>query len=59
MILAGDIGGTKALLMLAAVRQGRLAPMLERRFAVAACGGFVAMLGRFLDECRAHLRVSA
>ncbi len=32
VILAGDIGGTKALLMLAAVRKGRLAPLLERRY---------------------------
>jgi glucokinase len=54
MILAGDIGGTKALLMLAAVRQGRLVPMLEQRYAVAEFGGFSAMLGRFLEECVAH-----
>lgn len=54
MILAGDIGGTKALLMLAAVRQGRLVPMLEQRYAVADFGGFSAMLGRFLEECNAH-----
>ncbi|MFH1604531.1 MAG: glucokinase [Pseudomonadota bacterium] len=54
MILAGDIGGTKALLLLATVRQGRLAPVLERRYAVAAFADFSAMLARFIDECRAH-----
>ena len=54
MILAGDIGGTKALLMLAAVRQGRPAPLLERRYAVASFADFSAMLTRFIDECRAH-----
>jgi glucokinase len=54
MILAGDIGGTKALLMLAAVRQGRLVPVLEQRYAVAEFGGFSAMLGRFFEECVAH-----
>ena len=54
MILAGDIGGTKALLQLAAVRQGRLTPVLERRYAVASFADFSAMLARFLDECRAH-----
>ena len=52
MILAGDIGGTKALLLLATVRQGRLAPVLERRYAVASFADFSAMLARFLDECR-------
>ena len=52
MILAGDIGGTKALLLLAKVRQGRLAPVLERRYAVASFADFSAMLARFLDECR-------
>jgi len=54
MILAGDIGGTKALLMLATSRQGQLAPVLERRYAVASYADFSAMLGRFLDECRQH-----
>jgi len=52
MILAGDIGGTKALLMLAAVRDGRLAPLLERRYLAADFADFSAMLARFLDECR-------
>jgi glucokinase len=54
MILAGDIGGTKALLLLAAVRQGRVAAVLERRYAVASFAEFSAMLARFLDECRQH-----
>lgn len=63
MILAGDIGGTKALLLLASVRQGRLLPLLERRYSVASFGNFAAMLARFLEECREHrgcdTRVSA
>ena len=54
MILAGDIGGTKALLLLATVRQGRLAPVLERRYAVSSFADFSAMLARFIDECREH-----
>lgn len=54
MILAGDIGGTKALLLLATVRQGRPAAVLERRYAVASFADFSAMLARFLDECRQH-----
>lgn len=52
VILAGDIGGTKALLMLAAVRNGRPAPLLERRYVAADFVDFSAMLARFLDECR-------
>src|SRR5450759_5545270 len=39
MILAGDIGATKALLLLAALRQGRIEPVLERRYAVASFPG--------------------
>jgi len=54
MILAGDIGGTKALLLLASVRQGRPKPLLERRYSVASFGDFAAMLERFLEECREH-----
>jgi glucokinase len=54
MIVAGDVGGTKALLLLATLRQGRLAPLLERRYAVASFADFSAMLARFLDECRQH-----
>jgi glucokinase len=54
MILAGDIGGTKALLLLAALRQGRPEPVLERRYAVADFPGFSAMLARFVEECRPH-----
>jgi glucokinase len=52
MILAGDIGGTKALLLLAALRRGRVEPVLERRYSVAAFPGFSAVLARFLDDCR-------
>ena len=54
MILAGDIGGTKALLLLAATRQGRTEPVLERRYSVASFAGFSAMLSQFLEECRQH-----
>lgn len=54
MILAGDIGGTKALLLLATLRRGRPAPVLERRYAVASFADFSAMLARFLEEGRQH-----
>lgn len=54
MILAGDVGGTKTLLLLATVRQGRLVPVLERRYAAASFADFSAVLARFLDECREH-----
>ena len=52
MILAGDIGGTKALLLLSAMRRGRPEPVLERRYAVASFADFSAMLAHFLAECR-------
>ena len=52
VILAGDIGGTKALLMLAAARNGRPAPLLERRYLAADFVDFSAVVARFLDECR-------
>jgi glucokinase len=54
MILAGDIGGTKALLLLATLRQGQVEPVLERRYSVASYAGFSAMLARFIEECRQH-----
>ena len=54
MILAGDIGGTKALLLLATLRQGRLTALLERRYAVATFVDFSAMLAHFLEQCRQH-----
>lgn len=56
MMLAGDIGGTKALLMLAVARHGRPVVLLERRYAVAEFADFSAMLTRFLDECRTQRR---
>ncbi|MFH1045262.1 MAG: glucokinase [Pseudomonadota bacterium] len=52
MILAGDIGGTKAMLLLAPARQGRVEPVFEKRYAVASFPGFSEMLARFLDEFR-------
>ncbi len=52
LILAGDIGGTKALLLLATVRQGLPQTVLERRYPVASFTDFSALLGRFVDECR-------
>jgi glucokinase len=54
MILAGDIGGTKALLLLAALRRGQVESVLERRYSVASFPDFSAMLARFLDECRQY-----
>lgn len=56
MILAGDIGGTKALLLLATWREGRLMPVLERRYAVASFVDFSAMLAQFVDACRQSRR---
>lgn len=52
MILAGDIGGTKAMLLLANARAGRVQPVFERRYAVASFAGFSAMLAQFLEEYR-------
>jgi glucokinase len=52
MILAGDIGGTKALLLLAQARLGRMEPVFERRYAVASFSDFSAMLVRFFGEYR-------
>ena len=52
MLVAGDLGGTKALLLLATRRQGRLQPLLERRYAAADYSDFAAMLACFLGECR-------
>jgi len=54
VILAGDIGGTKTLLLLASLRQGRPRPLLERRYAAASFADFSAILARFLEECRQH-----
>lgn len=54
MILAGDIGGTKAMLLLAALRRGKAEALFERRYAVASFPDFSAMLAHFLDECRAQ-----
>ena len=62
MILAGDIGGTKAMLLLANApdanaqdvnaQEGRMEPVFERRYMVASFASFSAMLARFLDEYR-------
>ncbi len=52
MILAGDIGGTKAMLLLAHAQAGRVEPVFERRYTVAPFADFSAMLARFLDEYR-------
>lgn len=54
MILAGDIGGSKALLLLAAGGRGSVEPIFERRYAVASFAGFSALLAQFLDEYRQH-----
>ena len=52
MILAGDIGGTKAMLQLAQVRQGVIKPVFEARFAAASFTGFAAVLAQFLQDYR-------
>jgi glucokinase len=48
LILAGDLGGTKALLEFS--RAGAVEPRFERRYLAAEHAGFGAMLRRFLDE---------
>jgi len=53
MLVAGDLGGTKALLLLATRRRRKWTPLLERRYVASEFSGFSAMLARFLDECRA------
>lgn len=52
MILAGDIGGTKAMLLVAEVRQDKVLPLFERRYPVASFSGFNAMLAQFLHAYR-------
>ncbi len=52
MIIAGDIGGTKALFMLAQAEGGRPLALLERRYEVAYFAGFSGLLARFVEECR-------
>ena len=54
MILAGDIGATKAMLLLAPGGRGSVEPAFERRYAVASFPGFSALLAQFLDEYRQH-----
>ncbi len=54
MILASDIGATKAFLLLAQLRRGRIETVLERRYAVASFTDFAAMLADFLGACRQH-----
>jgi glucokinase len=53
MLLAGDVGGTKALLAL--FERGAPAPAFELRLASAEFPDFESLLGRFLDEARAGL----
>ena len=50
MLLAGDIGGTKALLGLFASRDERPAPVATDEFVTLAYDNFEAMLDRFLRE---------
>ncbi len=52
MIIAGDIGGTKAMLLLATARAGRVDPVFERRYPVASFTDFSALLARFFDDHR-------
>jgi glucokinase len=55
MILAADIGGTKAMLLLATLRRGRMEAVFEQRYAVADFPEFNPMLTRFFDEYRRQL----
>ncbi|MFA5242555.1 MAG: glucokinase [Sulfuricella sp.] len=54
LILAGDIGGTKTLLQLAAVRQGAFHVICERRFDSAAHADFSSLLGEFMRTAALH-----
>lgn len=60
MVLAGDVGGTKALLALAQVEgQGRPEIVAERRYASAEFGDFTDLVHRFLHETRSRVPISA
>jgi glucokinase len=48
LVLAGDIGGTKTLLQLAAVRDGVFHPLYERRFDSAAHDDFSSLVREFM-----------
>ncbi|MFH1495867.1 MAG: glucokinase [Pseudomonadota bacterium] len=50
LVLAGDIGGTKTLLQLTAVRGSAFHPIHERRFDSAAHHDFNSLVGKFLRE---------
>lgn len=52
-ILAGDIGGTKVLLQLAAFGRGQVRPIAERRFKSAAYSGLAPMVVEFLEDAAA------
>src|SRR3990172_4908348 len=54
MILAGDIGGTKALLEAGNLRQGRWRPEFSRRYVGADHPDFDGVLREFMREWEAH-----
>lgn len=59
MILAADVGGTKADLALFAVAGGRLVETRHERFPTAAADGLEPLIDRFLGADRAHLTACA
>ncbi|MBZ5701042.1 MAG: glucokinase [Acidobacteriia bacterium] len=54
MILAGDVGGTKCNLALFAEKNGKLAPVLLRRFASHEYAQFDLLAGEFLRQAEAY-----
>ena len=54
MILAGDIGATKTVLEIGALRQGRWHPAFGRRYLGADYPDFASVLREFLREWKAH-----
>lgn len=54
-VLAGDVGGTKTLLMIAQVEGITCQPLYERSFPSAAYDDFELMLAEFVDELREEL----
>lgn len=55
LVLAGDVGGTKTLLQLAAVRDDAIRPIREARFDSAAYPDFDSLLGEFMRAAASPL----
>ena len=53
MILAGDVGATKILLEVGAMRTGRWVPAFAHRYEVEGAASYASVVAAFLDEWRA------